>query len=213
MFSFFQCGGFGHLSLTCTKPADTSKSSARRDWLEGGLLTTDNADAQQVECDFLDLKKAPFTVDLSLRRLVPNLLHLRLESRAPSTVQKYRSSWLTWRQWSAPKIVVQVIPAKPLSASLSHPLRALEGNLHVPFSLKSLYPSTQFVGSLIIIFLVFLSPLFVFFSSSWLASLGFTEWAKFVLCLLKMSLFAVNTCQVSFWKARMISIGRGIHPS
>ena len=30
-------------------------------------------------------------VDLSLRRLVPNLLHLRLESRAPSTVQKYRS--------------------------------------------------------------------------------------------------------------------------
>ena len=30
-------------------------------------------------------------VDLSLRRLVLNLLHLRLDSRAPSTVQKYRS--------------------------------------------------------------------------------------------------------------------------
>ena len=30
-FSFFQCGDFGHLSLTCTKPADTSKSNARRD--------------------------------------------------------------------------------------------------------------------------------------------------------------------------------------
>ena len=30
-------------------------------------------------------------VDLSLRRLVLNLLHLRLESRAPSTVQTYRS--------------------------------------------------------------------------------------------------------------------------
>ena len=30
-------------------------------------------------------------VDLSLRKLVPNLLHLRLESRAPCTVQKYRS--------------------------------------------------------------------------------------------------------------------------
>ena len=30
-------------------------------------------------------------VDLSLRRLVPNFLNLRLESRAPSTVQKYRS--------------------------------------------------------------------------------------------------------------------------
>ena len=55
MFLFFQCGGFGHLSLTCTKPADTSKSSARRDRLDGALLTTDDADAQQVECDFLDL--------------------------------------------------------------------------------------------------------------------------------------------------------------
>ena len=31
-------------------------------------------------------------VDLSLRRLVPNLLNLRLESRAPSTLPKYRSS-------------------------------------------------------------------------------------------------------------------------
>ena len=30
-------------------------------------------------------------VDLSLRRLVPNLLNLRLESRAPSTLPKYRS--------------------------------------------------------------------------------------------------------------------------
>ena len=26
-----QCGDFGHLSSTCTKPADTSKSNARRD--------------------------------------------------------------------------------------------------------------------------------------------------------------------------------------
>ena len=43
MFPFFQFGGFGHLSLTCTKPADTSKRSARRD----------DTDAQQVECDFL----------------------------------------------------------------------------------------------------------------------------------------------------------------
>ena len=50
---FFQCGGFGHLSLTCTKLADTSKSSARRDWLDRGLLTTDDTNAQQVECDFL----------------------------------------------------------------------------------------------------------------------------------------------------------------
>ena len=57
-------------------------------------------------------------VDLSLRRLVPNLLYLRLESRAPSTVQKYRSGWLKWRQWTAPKIGVQVIPAKPLHVAL-----------------------------------------------------------------------------------------------
>ena len=35
--------------------------------------------------------------------------------------------------------------------------------MRVPFSPKSLYPSTQFVGSLIIIFLVVLSLLFVLF--------------------------------------------------
>ena len=53
-----------------------------------------------------------------MRRLVPNLLHLQLESRAPSTVQKYRSGWLKWRQWAASKIGVQVIPAKPLHVAL-----------------------------------------------------------------------------------------------
>ena len=57
-------------------------------------------------------------VDLSLRRLVPNLLHLQLESRVPSTVQKYRSGKLKWRQWTAPKTGVQVIPAKPLYVAL-----------------------------------------------------------------------------------------------
>ena len=45
-------------------------------------------------------------------------MHLQLESRAPSTVQKYRSGWLKWRQWAAPKIGVQVIPAKPLLFAL-----------------------------------------------------------------------------------------------
>ena len=54
----------------------------------------------------------------SLRRLVPNLLHLQLESRAPSTVQKYRSGVLKWRHWAASKIGVQVIPAKPLHVAL-----------------------------------------------------------------------------------------------
>ena len=66
---------------------------------------------------------------------------------------------------------------------------------------------------LIIIFLAVLSLSFVFFSFSWLASLGFFVWMKFVICLLMMSLFAVNICQFSFRNARMISIGRGIHPS
>ena len=45
-------------------------------------------------------------------------MHLQLASRAPSTVQKYRSGWLKWRQWAAPKIGVQVIPAKPLHFAL-----------------------------------------------------------------------------------------------
>ena len=63
-------------------------------------------------------REANSLVDPSLRRLVPNLLHLQLESRAPSTVQKYRSGWLRWRQWAASKIGVQVIPAKPLHVAL-----------------------------------------------------------------------------------------------
>ena len=63
-------------------------------------------------------REANSRVDPSLRRLVPNLLHSQLEFRAPSTVQKYRSGWLKWRQWAASKIVVQVIPAKPLHVAL-----------------------------------------------------------------------------------------------
>lgn len=63
-------------------------------------------------------REANSLVDPPLRRLVPNLLHLQLESRAPSTVQKYRSGWLRWRQWAASKIGVQVIPAKPLHVAL-----------------------------------------------------------------------------------------------
>ena len=63
-------------------------------------------------------REANSLVDPSLRRLVPNLLHLQLESRAPSTVQKYRSDWQRWRQWAASKIGVQVIPAKPLHVAL-----------------------------------------------------------------------------------------------
>ena len=63
-------------------------------------------------------REANSLVDPSLRRLCPNLLRLQLESRAPSTVQKYRSGWLKWSQWAASKIGVQVIPAKPLHVAL-----------------------------------------------------------------------------------------------
>ena len=63
-------------------------------------------------------REANSLVDPCLRRLVPSLLHLQLESKAPSTVQKYRSGWLKWRQWAASKIGVQVIPAKPLHVAL-----------------------------------------------------------------------------------------------
>ncbi|CAH3182578.1 unnamed protein product [Porites lobata] len=35
-------------------------------------------------------------------------------ARAPSTVLKYKSGWLRWREWALSKIGVPVIPAKPL---------------------------------------------------------------------------------------------------
>ena len=48
-------------------------------------------------------REANSLVDPSLRKLIPNLLHLQLESRAPSALQKYRPGWLKWRQWAASK--------------------------------------------------------------------------------------------------------------
>ena len=36
----------------------------------------------------------------------------------PSTVQKYRSGWIRWREWADSKIGVSVIPAKPLHIAL-----------------------------------------------------------------------------------------------
>ena len=52
---FFQSADFGHLSSIWAKSADTSRSNSRRD---GVLLITDNADTQQVECDFLHLRSS-----------------------------------------------------------------------------------------------------------------------------------------------------------
>ena len=63
-------------------------------------------------------REANSLVNPSLRRLVPNLLHLQLGSKPPSTVQKFRSGWLKWGQWAASKIGVQLIPAKPLHVAL-----------------------------------------------------------------------------------------------
>ena len=63
-------------------------------------------------------REANSLADPSLRKIVPDLVKLQLESRAPATVQKYRSGWLKWRGWAASKIGVQVIPAKPLHIAL-----------------------------------------------------------------------------------------------
>ena len=64
-------------------------------------------------------REANSLADPSLRKIVPDLIvNLQLESRAPTTVQKYRSGWLKWRGWAASKIGVQVIPAKPLHIAL-----------------------------------------------------------------------------------------------
>ena len=63
-------------------------------------------------------REANSLTDESLRKLVPDLLHLQFESKAPSTVQKYKSGWIRWRKWTESKIGVQVIPAKPLHIAL-----------------------------------------------------------------------------------------------
>ena len=53
--------------------------------------------------------------DSSLRSLVPDLLDLQMGSpRASSTITKYKSGWLRWREWASSKISVSVIPAKLL---------------------------------------------------------------------------------------------------
>ena len=51
--------------------------------------------------------------DPSLRGLVHDLLDLQMGFRASSTVTKYKSGWLRWREWASWKIGVLVIPVKP----------------------------------------------------------------------------------------------------
>ena len=56
--------------------------------------------------------------DPSLTSEIPALLDLQLHSKAPSTLQKYRTGWSRWRNWATSKIGVPVIPAKPLHVAL-----------------------------------------------------------------------------------------------
>ena len=56
--------------------------------------------------------------DSSLSDMVPGLIDLQLDARAPSTVLKYKSGWLQWREWARSKFGVPVIPAKPLHIAL-----------------------------------------------------------------------------------------------
>ena len=63
-------------------------------------------------------REANSLADPSLLKIVPDLVNLQLEFKAPATVQKHRSGWLKWRGWAASKIGVQVIPANALHISL-----------------------------------------------------------------------------------------------
>ena len=38
---------------------------------------------------------------LALKKLVPDLLELQLNARAPNTVRKYRAGWSRWHAWAS----------------------------------------------------------------------------------------------------------------
>ena len=42
----------------------------------------------------------------SLSDMVPGLIDLQLDAKAPSTVLKYKSGWLRWREWALSKFGV-----------------------------------------------------------------------------------------------------------
>ena len=42
--------------------------------------------------------------DSSLSDMVPGLIDLQLDAKAPSTVLKYKSGWLRWREWALSKV-------------------------------------------------------------------------------------------------------------
>ena len=62
--------------------------------------------------------EAASLTDSSLSDMIPGLIDLQLDAKAPSTVLKYKSGWLRWREWALSKIGVSVIPGKPLHIAL-----------------------------------------------------------------------------------------------
>ena len=62
--------------------------------------------------------EAALLSDSSLSDMVPGLIDLQLDSKAPSMVLKYNSGWLRWRKWALSKIGVPVIPVKPSHIAL-----------------------------------------------------------------------------------------------
>ena len=56
--------------------------------------------------------------DSSLSDMVPGIIDLQLDAKAPSTALKYKSGWLRWREWAVSRIGVPVIPGKPLHVAL-----------------------------------------------------------------------------------------------
>ena len=66
--------------------------------------------------------------------MVPGFIDLQLDTKAPSTVLKYQSGWLRWRECALSKFGVPVIPAKPLQIALFVPelaKRSSENNIGV----------------------------------------------------------------------------------
>ena len=62
--------------------------------------------------------EAASLTDSSLSDMIPGLIDLQLDAKARSTVLKYKSGWLRWREWALSKIGVPVIPGKPLHIAL-----------------------------------------------------------------------------------------------
>ena len=59
-----------------------------------------------------------FVDDFYLQLLVPDLVNLQFDAKAPATLRKYRAGWLRWRSWAFSKFCVPVIPFEPLHVAL-----------------------------------------------------------------------------------------------